>query len=1022
MTFPEIAIKRYRVTIIALLVLMLAGITGFLNTPQREDPVVDPKECSLYVIYPGASPDDMENLILNPLETAINGIENIKEMNGHAGDSFCSINVKFDWSADADDATDEVRAKLNEMKASLPEGIYRAEVVKHGTERAVILQIAVVSEVYSAERLYTWADNLSERITRVNGVRSADLDGGQTSEVRVSVNPEELAQREISLVQVVGALGQENATIPAGSVVSGNMEFAVRTDARFETLDQVRNTIVGASAAGPVYLHEVATVHMGYEDPTYVTRYNGKPCVFVSVTQTPGSNIPDIYEGVQIVLNQTRRDLPEDVGLHIVSNLPEDVNNRLSDFAQNLLIGTLLVGLVIFPILGFQMSAVVMFTVPSIIVIALGFLNIADVEMHQITIAALILVLGMLVDNSIVVVQNIYRHHTVLGKSIEEAAGSGTNEVIWPVVASTATIITVFLAMMAVTGVTGDYIQAVPLTVAFTLISSLMMALSVVPLLTRGLMKLWKSKSMSRKSPTLRAFEWVQNRLYTPLLNAALNHRLITLLIIVAAIGVTGVTASFLGSELFPKADKPQIMISIEVPRGTSIQRTDELTRRVEQFVAAAPEVDYYASNVGKGNPAIYVTYARHQEATNFAEVFVRLKVDDDLRSQSEIVRDFRRELSTWSEGTFEVKEFVMGPPVGAPVAIRIEGPDLATLQQYSDSVTAVLRQMDGPINIHSDLKPGSSDLRLRIDANKARILGVSNVLLAQTLRVALSGVTATTMRMGDEDYNVVVRLPTPEGRKLRPEDLERIYIPTSMGTQVPLREVVRTELTGGYGDIYHYEQERCVTIRADLDAGYLVSEIIAGADEHLRHLRLPEGYKLSYTGETEESDALFADLTRALLMALVVIFGILVLMFNSYVQPVAIFATIPLAFIGVVLTLFLSGHHFGFMTYIGVMSLAGIVVNNAIVLIDFINSLREQGTPAGEAIRQAGALRFAPILMTSFTTVFGLMPLALRGGPLWEPMAWTIIGGLLFSTLLTLVVVPVLYSFTVENNDTAEE
>ena len=1014
MTFPEVAVRNYRVTVILLAVLIMMGVMGYLGMPRREDPTIDPKECSVYVIYPGANPDDMENLILIPLERAMAGIENIDEMDGHAGDSFCSIHIKFDWSASSDDAVDEVRAKLSEMKASLPEGIYRAEVVEHGTERTVILQISLASAAYSPERLREWAEDLSDEIARVDGVRSADIEAAQTSEVRVSVRPEDLAQREISLVQVVGALAQENATIPAGSVVSGNMEFAVRTDARFESLDDVRNTIVGASAAGPIYLHEVADVGMSYGDPTYFARLDGDPCVFVAVTQTAGSNIPDIYRGVQGVLERTRRDLPPDVRLELVSNLPEDVDRRLGDFRDNLLVGTMLVGLVIFPILGFQMSAVVMFTVPAIIVVALGFLHMAGIELHQVSIASLILVLGMLVDNSIVVVQNIYRHHTALGKGIDEAALDGVNEVIWPVVASTATITTVFLAMRFVEGVSGDYIRAIPYTVAFTLIGSLVMSLSVVPLLTRALMKLWTSKSMTRKSVTLRVFEWLQHHVYSPLLNAALRQRAVALGIVLLVVASAVLILPYLGFELFPKADKPQIVITVEAPRGTGIHRTDELVRRVEALLAATPEVDHVAANVGKGNPQVYITYARHQEAANFGELFVRLKEDAGLRSQVQLVHDLRAELSTWSEANFEVKEFVLGPPVGAPVAVRIEGDDLNRLRALSDSVTAVLRSIDGPININSDLKPGSSDIELRIDGDKARILGVSNVLLAQTLRVALSGVSATTMRMGDTDYGVVVRLPTPEGRKLRPEDLERIYVPTSPGRQVPLREIVRTELTGGYGDIYHYEQKRCVTVRCDLADGHLPDEIIARAEERLSHLRLPEGYTYSYTGETEERDTLFGSLTTALLVALLVIYCILVAMFSSYVQPAVIFTAMPLAFVGAILTLFVTGNHFGFMTYVGAMSLAGIVVNNAIVLLDFINRLRQEGVAAPEAIRQAGEMRFAPILMTSFTTIFGLMPLALRGGPFWEAMAWTIIGGLLFSTLLTLIVVPVIYSFTV--------
>ncbi len=432
----------------------------------------------------------------------------------------------------------------------------------------------------------------------------------------------------------------------------------------------------------------------------------------------------------------------------------------------------------------------------------------------------------------------------------------------------------------------------------------------------------------------------------------------------------------------------------------------------IESVLEDIPEVAYLATNVGKGNPRIFITYPRHQEAANFGEIFVRLTDTPGRRSQTEIVAHIRERFRRWPDAKIEVKEFVQGPPVGAPVAIRLQGENLTQLQALSDSVEDVLRGIPGTINISSDLKPGGSDIRLRIDGDRARILGISNLLLARTLRIALSGASATTMRVGDEDYDVVVRLPTPGSKKLSPEDLDRIYVPTTTGTQVPLRQVAHAEMTGGYGDIYHYEMERSVTVRADLSEGYLADDIIAQADRSLSRLRLPEGYTLSYTGETEERDTLFRSLTMALIVAVLVIYGILVAVFNSFIQPLVIFVALPLAFVGATLTLFVAGSHFGFMTYIGAMSLAGIVVNNAIVLLDFINRLRsEEGYSLEDAIRQAGEMRFAPIVMTSFTTIFGLLPLALRGGPLWEPMSWTIIGGLAFSTVLTLVIVPVLYS-----------
>jgi multidrug efflux pump subunit AcrB len=1010
MTLPELALRNHRATLVVLAVFLFAGIIGYTMMPRREDPIVDPKEVSVYVIYPGANPEDMENLILNPLEKALKGIEDIDEMDGHTGYSFAEVHVKLKWDANSDDATDEIRAKLNELKAGFPSGVTRAEVIKHGSERTVVLQYALVSDAYSVERLRDWADVLADELGKVDGVRSAEMEAEPRHEVRVSVDPEELAQRNISLVQVVGAVGLENSMIPPGSVVSGGMEFAVRTSAKFETLTDVGNTIIGGGKAGPVYLRDVATIAFASADPTYFARFKGRPAVFVAVTQTPGSNLLDMDRDMRVVIAKAKASLPEGVDLVTVSDLPTDVINRLTNFGQNLLAGIVLVGLVILPILGVQMSIVVMVMLPLIIVITLGFLHVIDIELHQITIASLIMVLGMLVDNSIVVVQNIYRHWKEDGKPADEAVPGGANEVIWPVVASTATITTVFLAMLFITGVAGDYIRAVPLTVAFTLVASLVLSLSVAPLFVRFMMHRWKADG-SRKWLSQRTLDWIQEHIYSPTLEWTLRHRGATLGVVGIVVVGTIIIVPLLGIEVFPKSDKPQFMITIETPRGTSILQTSTVAVRIEELLARMPAVDYWATNIGKGNPLIFITYQRHQESSNFAEIFVRLTTDDSHRSQAAIVAGLRKEFKNWPQAHVEVKEFVQGVAVGAPVAVRIEGDDLRLLRQYSDSVQAVLRQIPGTINISSNLKPGASDIELVIDADKARSYGISNTRLAQTLRAALSGIAATSMRVGDDDYDVVVRLPTPAGKKLRPEDLDRIYVPTTSGGQVPLRQVVTQKVTGGYGDIYHYELDRCVTIRSDLLEGYLADGIIEAAGRKLETLRLPEGYRLVYTGETEERDELFGSLTTALAVAIFIIYGILVTMFNSFRQPLVIFAAMPLAFVGGTIALFVSGNHFGFMAYVGAMSLAGIVVNNAIVLLDFANRSRKNGATVREAIRDAGQMRFAPILMTSFTTVFGLMPLALRGGPLWEPMSWTIIGGLLFSTVLTLLIVPVIYS-----------
>lgn len=1005
MKLPRLAIEQYQFTLVMVLLLTLLGVASYFTMPRSEDPQFDFPSASVIAIYPGATPDDIEQLVVDPLEDAINELEDLRKVRATIEDGLAVVSVQFLNGTDPDDAYNDVLEAVADTREDLPRELASLRVQKESATDVTILQVALVSETAPYTRLQRLAERLETRMERVPGVKRVETWAYPDREVHVSVDLDRLRARGLSLARLADAIRAADANIPGGDLDAGGRRFNIRTSGDFGSLDDIRRTIVAADGDHIVYLEDVATVAYGYEEARYRARYGGRRAVFVTAIQREGSNILDVRRGLGAVVEAVRADLPDGVTLHTVFDQSISVRKRVSGFFANLLQGVFLVGLVVLFAMGLRASLIVMVVIPTSIFMALGWVDFAGYGLQQMSIVGLVIALGLLVDNAIVVTENVDRF-LQRGEDGRKAALKGTTQVGWAIVSSTVTTLLAFLPMVLLHSSTGDFIRSMPVTVIFALTASLFISLTLTPFLASRFLR-QRPRPAGRRAGSAfeRALAKVVEGPYRRTLRAALAH---PGRVAVAAVVVFAASLSLfplVGVSLFPKAEKPQFLINIDTPEGTSLNRTDAVARYVEGVLSRQDGIDGYATSVDHGNPRIYYNTFPKNEIPTHAQILV----DAGEADPAPLVRALRDSLAGYPGARIEVKEFMQGPPVTAPIEINVAGDDLETLRTLAAEVERRMAALPGIIDLDNPSARRKTDLRVAINRDKAGMLGIPLVEVDQTVRAAIAGLPVAGFRDRDgADHDVVLRLPL-DGRP-GIDDFDRIAVATVTGRQVPLRQVAVPTFESGPTRIHHRNLERIAPVTADVRDGYNVAEVTAEVISRLEEMDWPDGYRFLVGGEQESREESFGGMGKALLLALLGIFGVLVLQFRSFSQPLIVFAAIPFAVTGAILALLLTGYTFSFTAFVGLTSLVGIVVNNSIILVDYANQLRAGGRTVDEAVREAGETRFVPILLTTMTTIGGLLPLTLQGSTMWSPLGWAIIGGLVVSTLLTLVVVPVLY------------
>ncbi|MEM6377552.1 MAG: efflux RND transporter permease subunit, partial [Bacteroidota bacterium] len=804
------------------------------------------------------------------------------------------------------------------------------------------------------------------------------------------------------------------ANIPGGAIKVSSRSFNIKTSGAYEDLEEIKRTVVGAYNGRLVYLDNVADVYFDYEDERWLARYNGRRCLYINVQQKDGYNIFSISDPVKATLAEAN--LKEGMELAYVFDQSQGVETRVNGFLNNLLQGILLVGVIIFLALGFRSASIVMLAIPLSILIGLWVVNQMGYALQQISIAGLVVALGLLVDNSIAIIENIERY-LALGYSRKEAAIAGTQQLIAPITSATLTTVLAFIPIVMMPDVTGAFIKALPITVIATLIASLIGAITLTPLLASWILKEKKDTKVKQTFVFSQLQRFVTGP-YRRLLKNAMRYKWVTLSL--AIMSLVGALALFplVGLSFFPKAEKPQFRITVTLPNGSNLDATDRSMRYVEEVLESKEEVSYYASNIGHGNPRIYYNVPSTNYSNSFGEIFVVLN-DYEVSAFYSFLDELRAEFSNYADARIDVKEFVQGPPSQAPIELSISGDDLDQLQDYARQVENAVLAAPSAINVNNPLRTNSTDLYFKINRDKAMLLGVPIFQIDQTIRTYVSGNVIGKYRDKDaEDFNLVMRYHFQE--KFELEYFDEIKVESVSGRFVPLKQLASISFAEAPSRITHLDNKRTATVLADLKKGVTLDEAVAEVQRELDQIDWAPGYTYTFKGDLENRSESFGGLGIATMLAILLILGVLIIQFKSFTQPLIIFSALPLAIIGSILALLITGINFSFTAFVGLTSLIGIAINNSIVLVDFANTLYEEGETVEAAAQQAGEVRFVPIVLTTLTTILGLLPLTLAGGSLWSPMGWTIIGGLITSTTFVLLIVPILYVLFTRSKRTA--
>lgn len=1002
MRISDFAVRNVPFMVVVFLLLIAVGLSSWTSIPRTEDPYFPISAFQVIAVYPGADAVEIERRVVEPIEDALNTLDDIKEMSSTSDDSLGIVRIEFEASVDVEKKYDEVTREIAAL-AELPDGLASLEVMKINPGHVNIVQIALVSETASWRALEDAAEELKDRIERLPGVREAETWAFPQRELRVEIELARLGELNLRATQVLQAIAGENTNVPGGAVEIGARRFNLKTTGSYDSLEEILDTVVAGSGDAVVRVRDVASVGWSHGPLDHTARFDGQRAVWVTANQKPGQNIFVTQAAIAGVIDGMVAELPAGITLVRGFDQSRNVAHRLDRLSADFMIAIVLVSVTLLP-LGLRAAGIVMVSIPLSLFTGLAALYLAGFSLNQLSIAGFVVALGLLVDDSIVVTENIARFLR-LGHTRNQAAMLATRQISLAVVGCTATLLFAFLPLLSLPGNAGKFIRSLPAAVTFTVAASLFVALTIIPFLASRVLPREQSHEGNR---FLRALLKLIHTVYAPWLRRALARPKTTVLLSTLAVAASFALVPVIGMSMFPKADTPQFLVQIALPNGSSIARTDTVLRQVEEILRAQPEVEHTMANLGRGNPRIYYNVFQREYAAHVAEVFVQLRAFEGERTRR-LLDELRTRLDAIPGAEILVKEFENGPPMEAPIAIRIIGGDLEVLRDMAAQVEALMRATPGTRDVVNNQRRARLDLDLNIDTGKAGLLGASPLEVDQTVRLAVAGLSAGEFREADGDsYPIVLRAPLGDRPTL--DALEGLHVGTAGGAQIPLAQLASPQLTESPPLIYRRDRERAVVITAYTQSGFNTERVTQQILDQIGAHDWPQGYRFVAAGEIESRQDSFAGFGTAILVAVFGILAVLVLEFGSFKSTLIVATVVPLGVMGGILMLWITGNTLSFTAMVGFIALTGIEIKNSILLVDFTNQLRQQGRPLDEAIAEAGEIRFLPILLTSVTAIGGLMPLALQQSGLYSPMAWVIIGGLITSTLIGRLVTPVMY------------
>jgi multidrug efflux pump subunit AcrB len=1005
MRFTSFFVKNYQLTLVIFLMIIVVSATTLMVMPRAEDPEINPPQFPVVVIYPGTSPQDMEELVVKPIEKKVSELEDIKQITTTIDDGVAVLDIEYKYESDVASKYQELVREINALRPELPEDIYSLEVRKVTPTDVNILQVALVSENASDEKMKSAAKDLKERLEKIKSLKKVEYWGVPEQVIRVDLRLDLIAQKKIPLNQVIGSISSEAANIPGGSVRAGTKRFNIKTSGKYRNVEEIRKTVVYQGNGQVVYLQDVADVNLSDGEQKHITRLNGHRAVLVTAALKAGENISHAQGDYRPVLEAFEKTLPPNIDFVKPFDQADNVRKRLGGLGTDFLIAIGLVLITLLP-LGGRASLVVMVAIPLSLGLGIVAMSMLGYSLNQLSIVGFVVALGLLVDDSIVVVENIERWLRE-GHSKTHAAIEATKQITLAVVGCTATLIIAFLPLVFLPEGSGEFIRGLPMAVIMSVLASMLVSLTIVPFLAS---KVLKTSHHPDGNIFLRALKKGISGSYSKLLDRALQRPVMTLVVALALFLGSLSLFGVIGFRLFPTSEKPQFLINVNMPLQSNLEATDAAARLVEKELKREAGIEYFTTNVGHGNPRIYYNEIPENEKPDVAQFFVQLQPETSPIQKRSLINALRERFSAVPGMKIEVKDFEQGPPVEAPVAIRILGDNLDTLRAIAGRAERILQETPGAIYVRNEVGVMKSDIRLQVHTDKSRSLGIQTADIDRTVRLAVAGldVGKYTDEQGDD---FVIRLSAPREKFATLQTFDDVYVNNAIGTPVPLKQVTELSFETSPSRIKHLDKKRFVVVSAFTDKGVLAESINKMFTERAAELQMPEGYSWQMAGEAESEKEAFGGGFMTVVIATVFLFiMVLLLEFKTFKSTLIVLSVIPLGIIGGVLMLWLTGNPMSFVAIIGFIGLAGIEVKNSILLVDFTNQLREQGMSLDAAIREAGEVRFLPIVLTSLTAIGGLIPIAMNSNPLVSPLALVLIGGLISSTVLSRIVTPVVY------------
>lgn len=1018
MLISNASINNRKPVYLLLIICVLFGIYSYGVLPRESAPDIEIPYIFITSHYEGVSPSDIETLITLPIERKVKGISGIEQITSVSSEGVSHISVEFTPDIEIERALQKVRDKVDEAKPDLPTDLDEPAVEEMNFSEFPILVVNLYGDADLA-KLKDLADTIKDDVEGIEGVLSVTLSGDRERVIRAEVDTDRLNQYNLTLDQIIQSIQEENVNIPAGSIDMGEGRFLVRVPGEFEHPQDVYRLPVAVKGDSIVYISDIATVVDDFKDVQSISRVDSNSCVALTIQKRAGENTIFIVDSVKEYLKKFK--FPEGVKYSFSFDESKNVRDMVSDLENNIVSGLLLVMFVVFFFMGFKNSIFVGLSIPYSMLISFTVISVMGITLNMVVLFSLVLALGMLVDNSIVIVENIYRHVS-MGKNSMTAASDAISEIGWPVVTSTLTTVAAFFPMIFWPGIMGEFMGYLPLVVIIALLASLFVALVFNPALGARFMKAKKGESAFR-------FE------LSPDKGILLYYRKIVTFCVDRPKTIVGAAIGFLifsivlygfvgkGVEFFPDTEPARAFVYIKMPEGTNVFRTNEFTEQIEKFMSKYKEIKHYTATIGAGSSTGNNMTSAAGSLNNASIAIDFIDIEKRKLDSSKILEEIRDFCGTLHGAQIEVKAEEGGPPTGAPINIEVSGDELEELERLAFAIKEVVKNVDGVVDLRDDYVKGKPEFKVAIDRKKAALNGLSTARAATVVKAVINGIEVGKYREGDDEYDIIVR--SKESQRSDISKLLGLKINNIKGYPIPLSAIAKIEYESGYGAINRIDHKRVVTISSNA-LGRLPNDILAEIAQKLKNFKMPEGYSYEFTGENEDQEEAGAFLSKALLSAIFLIAMILVAQFNSYMQPLIILSSVILSIAGVLWGLMITGKPFGIiMTGIGVISLAGVVVNNAIVLIDYINQLLTKGMSKKEAAVEAGIVRFRPVILTALTTVLGLFPMAIgvsldfkkmriqwisESSQWWGPMASAVIAGLLFATVLTLVVVPCLY------------